>query len=149
MPDYRTQIADFLKTHGPARPREILDKVGGTTSALNRVLAQMLEAKELKAIGKTRGRTYALPGQKVDDPAAPAKRKAKKPPRRAPAKKKRTAHRRARRAHRARKAKPSPFLASITADHRLVINHGAAAPQVFSPEHTREIADIAFANFTQ
>ncbi len=149
MPDLRIQITDFLKAHGPARPREILDKVGGKQGALNRVLAQMLEAKELAAAGATKGRTYALPGQKLDAGAAPARRKAKKSPRRAPAKKKRTAHRRARRTHRAPKAAPAPFLASITADHRLVINHGADGPQVFSPEHTREIADIAFANFEQ
>lgn len=140
MSDFRTRITDFLKAAGPSSPRAIHDKLGGSESALKTALRAMAKAKELTAAGSTVSRTYGLPGQKLSDASAPPQRRQKKAARKA-AKKHRAA-----RAPRAAAPEASPFLASITADHRLVINDGAAH-RVYTCAQSLAIAELALANF--
>jgi hypothetical protein len=141
MSDIRIQITDFLKAAGPSAPRAIHDKLGGSESALKTALRGMAKAKELVAAGSTVSRTYALPGQKADAASAPPRR-GKKAKKGKPAKKRRT-----QRAPRATAPEASPFLASITADSRIVINTGATPPTVYTREQSLDIAQLAAANF--
>lgn len=149
MSDPRTEVLAYLKTNGPSSPRTLLDKIGGTPRALTALLKKLKAEKQLIAAGTTVNRVYGLPGQRLDIAAAttPARNK-----RRAPAKKKRAARKAKRHAHRARrvqKAEPAPFLTAITANHEIVVFDGSAPPRVYTREQSAELADIAFAHFTQ
>lgn len=150
MSDLRDQITSYLKTHGASTPRAMLDKLGGKASTLSRTLALMKESGGLQFAGRTINRVYALPGQKIELPEpGPRKpgRAGKKKAARTP--KKKRAARKPRRHAKRRAAQASPFLASITADQRLVMHEGEAAPRVYTPEQSLAIAEVVFANFTQ
>lgn len=150
MSDPTTDVLTFLKSRGPSSPRAILDSIGGTPRALTALLRKMKAAKQLIAAGTTVNRVYGLPGQRLDIASATAPSRKKR--RHAPAKKKRAARKAKRHAHRARrvrKAQPAPFLTAITAKHEIVVFDGSAPPRVYTPEQSAELADIAFAHFTQ
>lgn len=143
MSDIRSDIATFLKKHGPAKPREILDAIGGKDSAVKHALRTMLKAKEVIAAGTTQNRTYGLPGQPLDAPAP-----AKKPHRHA-AKKRPARKPRARRHANGAKKVERPFLTALTASHEIVVFDGEAAPRVYTREASLALADLVFSHFSQ
>jgi len=152
MADIRIQIADTLKRLGPSQPWQIADALGLESGKVGHHLRAMLAAKELKARGASRGRTYALPDQDLaaaDAPPQPrngkkkaaAKKRAAKP---APAKKRRA--RRAPRPAAPRDAAPV-FLPAIASGRRLACIGTDGSRHVYSPEDTLAIADVILENF--
>jgi hypothetical protein len=147
--DIKETIAAALRKLGPSSPLQISEHLKLDGAKVRHQLRAMLDAKTLKAAGKARGRIYGLPDQdlgKTDTGPAKKSGKAKGGKKRKAARRK-TPQRKTRTVRKSRAPKPEPFLASITGDHRLVLNGRAAKPEIFTPEQTSHIATLILHNF--
>lgn len=139
----KDQILAGLKKVGPCSPGELADHLGVDRIAIRDRLKELIDAKQVKAIGITKSRRVALPEQEFSDsPSAPPQRH------RAPPKKRtKAAARKPRRAKRKKKANGA-FLPALTAEGGIVLI-GSGAPQVLTPAQTDAIVKLVFAHFEE
>lgn len=69
------EIIAALQKHGPCSPRDLAEHVGVDRPAVSHALNPLIKAGKVKASGATISRMISLPGQKISEGSAPAKKK--------------------------------------------------------------------------